>query len=60
MNYHEMMSRMVQKCANRTTIGWFDHSPSSYDVRVAHARAWRISERLQGRRVTLAQAIREN
>jgi len=46
-------SRMCRKPAP------LDHSPLSYDRMLARAQAWRLLQRLQGRRVSLYQAIKE-
>lgn len=51
--------RMLLKKERRTRIGWVDYSPGSWDWRVAVARLHRISDRLRGRRITFAQALRE-
>ena len=51
--------RMLNNMDRRRSIGWIDYSPGSWDWRVAVARLHRISDRLRGRRITLAQALRE-
>ena len=59
MNLTQMSERIFQKMASRLRLGWIDYSSDSYDRHVATVRAWRILERLRGRRMTLAQALRE-
>lgn len=44
------------KMAARRRIGFFDYHPLSEDMREARARAWRIWNRLQGRRMTKAES----
>ena len=57
---HSAVRRMLQKREVRSGgIGWVDYSPGSWDWRVAVARLHRISDRLRGRRITFAQALRE-
>lgn len=52
--------RMLQKRELRSpSIGWVNYSPGSWDWRVAVARLHRINDRLRGRRITFAQALRE-
>lgn len=59
MNLATMSERIFQNMARRQRLGWLDYSSGSYDRHIAAARAWRILERLRGRRMTLAQALRE-
>jgi hypothetical protein len=53
-----MTQRILWKMDARCTLGWIDHSPLSYDWRVASARAYRIQQRCKGVRLTLRQAMR--
>lgn len=56
---HHTIRRMLNNMDRRTSIGWIDYSPGSWDWRVATARLYRINDRLRGRRITFAQALRE-
>jgi hypothetical protein len=59
IDFYEIRGRIAGRMADRRRLGWFDFSPFSYDMRVAHARAWRIVCRLNGRRITLREAFNE-
>lgn len=51
---HEALcGRLAVLRASRRRIGWFDFSPSSWDMLTTQARAGRIQLRLAGRREPL-------
>lgn len=50
---HRAWLRMQRTCRV------IDHSPLSYDRMISRALAWRLLQRLQGRRISLYQAIKE-
>lgn len=58
MNISEAAERILRKMAARHRFGLFDWSAGSYDREVALTRAYRIHQRLQGRRISFRQAMR--
>lgn len=53
----DIADRIKEKTLRRMTLGWFDHSQDSHDMRIIKARAFRIIMRLQGQRISMRQAM---
>jgi hypothetical protein len=45
--FEGLTDRIAKKMATRRTLGWFDWSGDSWDMRVANARAARIVDRIR-------------
>ncbi len=53
----DLTNRILRKMDQRRRLGWVDYSTGSWDWRVAFARAYRISVRHAGVRLTLQEAL---
>ena len=59
MELMEMQGRIMNKMAARrfSPFGLFDWSHGSWEWQVAFARAYRVQQRLMGRRISFKQAM---
>lgn len=58
MKYDQILKHVIDR-RSTPRIGWFDFSSDSWDMRYSRAIAWRIHARLNGRRITIRQALEE-
>lgn len=57
MTLQALRDAVLLRMARRRSIGPFDWSPGSHDDQVATARAYRVMCRVNGRRISMREAM---